>query len=215
MDEDREPALQKTAFYCPSCGVYAKQNWNKLTQGPIALNGRWSVATCSACGNYNLWLGEQMIYPIVRQGEAPHPDMPDDVHEIYEEARSVAPISRKSAAGLLRLALQMLVDELESGSGSIDTKIGALVKRGLDPQVQQAMDVLRVVGNESVHPGQIDLDGDDDMLPGLFNLLNVIVEQIITRPKHIGGLFAKLPESKLAAIEHRDSAGVDSEVTGD
>lgn len=209
MDQDRLPAPGRHAFHCPhsDCGVFATQEWSDIyaadTNGSIQ-EGELSGSRCGACGRITLWHNDEIILPMVRQGEAPHVDMPDDVREIYEEARAVAPISRKSAAGLLRLALQMLVDELEPGKGSIDDKIGALVRKGLDPQIQQAMDVLRVVGNESVHPGQIDLDADHEMLPALFNLANVIVEQVIARPKHIGGLFAKLPETKLAAIERRD-----------
>lgn len=177
----------------------AKQGMQQVEEFVIAR------CTASMCAKYSIWRDGMMVYPLQRQGEKPHADMPDDVLAIYNEAREVAPISRKSAAGLLRLALQMLVDELESGSAGIDKKIGALVQKGLDPQVQKAMDVLRVVGNESVHPGQIDLEADDELLPALFNLVNIIVEQVIARPKHIGGLFAKLPESKLAAIEKRDN----------
>ncbi len=167
----------------------------------------FDVAQCTAtlCQKFSIWHDETMVFPLERQGEKPHPDMPEDVLAIYNEAREVAPISRKSASGLLRLALQMLVDELEPGSAGIDKKIGTLVSKGLDPQVQQAMDVLRVVGNELVHPGEINLDADDEWLPALFNLLNVIVEQVVARPKNISGLFSKLPGAKLAAIDRRDN----------
>lgn len=211
MDPGRAPAHRRESFHCPHCGVYAKQMWGGAYFNPgrgfLQVDGL-DVAVCSVeeCGGYSLWFDQQMIFPLDRQGEEPHADMPEDVRRIYNEAREVAPISRKSAAGLLRLALQMLVDELEPGREKIDQKIGALVRKGLDPQVQKAMDVLRVVGNESVHPGEIDLGADDEMLPALFNLINIIVEQIVARPKHIGGLFAKLPETKLAAIERRDNA---------
>jgi hypothetical protein len=167
--------------------------------------GGFKLAQCSACGAISIWLEDSMVYPLKRQGEEAHADMPPSVLAVYEEARDVAPVSMRSAAGLLRLALQMLVDELEPGAGTIDGKIGALVRRGLDPQVQQAMDVLRVVGNEAVHPGQIDLEADDVSVPALFNLVNIIVEQVLTRPKHIGGLFAKLPQTKLDAIQKRDN----------
>lgn len=206
MDPDRSPALERESFYCPApaCGVYALQIWASVYAGGGDYLDSYSVSRCSACDEVSLWRESTMIYPLNRQGEAPHNDMPAGVLVIYDEARSVAPISRKSAAGLLRLALQMLVDGLEPGSGSIDSKIGGLVQRGLDPQVQQAMDVLRVVGNESVHPGQIDLDADDELLPALFNLVNLIVEQLISRPKHVSGLFSKLPESKKNAIQRRD-----------
>ncbi|MFT4265575.1 MAG: DUF4145 domain-containing protein [Nocardioides sp.] len=212
MDPDHVPALQRPAFHCPFCGVFSAQQWRPVTATQTSFNGGSSrvqqenffVANCRACGQSSFWHADQMVFPLQRQGEEPHEDMPTDVRDVYEEARAVASISRKSAAGLLRLALQMLVDVLEPGGGNINDKIGALVTRGLAPEVQQAMDVLRVVGNESVHPGRIDLEADDDLLPALFNLVNVIVEQVVSRPKNIGGLFAKLPAEKLAQIERRD-----------
>jgi hypothetical protein len=130
--------------------------------------------------------------------------MPDHVRAIYEEAQDVASISRKSAAALLRLALQVLIDELEPGPAKINDKIGRLVRRGLDEQVQQAMDVLRVVGNNAVHPGQIDLDAEDDLLPALFSLINLVIEQVIARPNRVAALYLTLPESARQAIQKRD-----------
>ena len=208
MNPELVPALDRAAFHCPAatCGIYAAQHWSLLIRnykGSQQVDG-FKIATCQSCGAHSIWHGAAMIYPLSRQGETPHTDMPEDVLAVYEEARSVAPISRKSAAGLLRLSLQMLIDDLEPGSKPINDKIGALVKRGLDPQMQQAMDVLRVVGNESVHPGTIDLDADDALLPALFNLVNLIVEQVVARPKHVGGLFGMLPPAKLDAIQKRD-----------
>ncbi|GII05306.1 hypothetical protein Pta02_73140 [Planobispora takensis] len=52
---------------------------------------------------------------------------------------------------------------------------------GLHPQTQQAMDVLRVVGNNAVHPGEIGPDDDPELVPGLFMLVNPVVEQMISR----------------------------------
>lgn len=176
------------------------------SQNSQALEGL-TISKCHACNEPAIWRDEDMVYPLERQGVAPHEDMPEDVKAIYEEARSVAPISKKSAAGLLRLALQMLVDDLEPGKGTIDAKIGKLVERGLAPQVQKMMDVLRVAGNEAVHPGTMDLDANPDLLASLFGLTNLIVEQIIAQPKHIESLYGKLPEGKREAIEKRDRTG--------
>lgn len=205
---DRTPAQGRSSFHCPSCGVYAQQRWSDVYYstggGGIGAIDGFTHALCASCGEASLWRMDAMIYPLERLGSPPHDDMPEKVLSVYEEARSVAPISKKSAAGLLRLALQMLVDDLEVGGGSIDQKIGKLVQRGLDPQVQRAMDVLRVMGNESVHPGTIDLDADPELLDALFGLANLIVEQVITRPKHVSDLFSKLPAEKLEAIERRD-----------
>ena len=146
-----------------------------------------------------------LVFPRTRLGVAPNPDMPDKVRTVYDEAREVSSISRKSAAGLLRLALQMLIDELEPGPGAINTKIGALVGKGLPEPIQQAMDALRVIGNESVHPGQIDLDGaDDETVNAMFKMLNVIVEDRISTPKQVREMYDLIPQDKRDGIENRD-----------
>ncbi|WP_230199384.1 hypothetical protein [Bacillus ndiopicus] len=63
---------------------------------------------------------------------------------------------------------------------------------------------MRVIGNESVHPGQLDLKDDFETANQLFELINFIVEDRITRPKTIEALFNKLPEGKRKGIEERD-----------
>lgn len=206
LDEDRTPHLLRDAFDCPSCQAYARQIWGDAymhTNRSLPLTD-WRIATCTRCDNITIWHNRELIFPLSMVGPLPHADMPPEVRDLYEEARTVSSLSRKSAAALLRLALQVLVDGLEPGSANINSKIGALVQRGLHPQVQQAMDVLRVVGNNAVHPGQIDLDADDDLLPALFVMLNLIVEQVVARPKHVAGLFASLPATAQAAVAKRD-----------
>lgn len=131
--------------------------------------------------------------------------MPEAVQDIYEEARAVYELSPRSCGALLRLALQVLVDELEPGSGSINKKIGRLVERGLDPTIQKAMDVLRVIGNNSVHPGSIALEEEVDTIPFLFEMLNLIVHHVVSRPRQVEELFNALPDGAREAIRERDS----------
>jgi len=57
----------------------------------------------------------------------------------------------------------------------LNTDIGALVKQGLRAQVQHAADVVRVTGNDAVHPGQIDTDSEVVAL-SLLELIKVIAE---------------------------------------
>jgi hypothetical protein len=136
--------------------------------------------------------------------------MPADVKALYDEASDVGGQSPKSAAALLRLALQLLVHELEPDAPDINKGIGALVRRGLDPQIQQAMDIVRVVGNNAVHAGELQLDDEgSDLVPALFELVNLIVEQIIDRPSRIAGLYSLLPERARTGIEGRDKGARD------
>lgn len=206
--EDRSASRQKDSFECPICTVYASQRWfpllRRIPTGMTFQVGAWAGAECGACGGISVWREEDLVWPTRARGPEPHPDMPAGPRRLYEEARAVSALSRKSAVALLRLALQHLVDELDHGSGGINEKIGRLVQQGLDPQVQQAMDIVRVVGNNAVHPGQIDVDASDEWLDALFTLINLIVEQMIARPKHLQGLMAKLPSGALDAIARRD-----------
>lgn len=199
------PTFQSTGFHCAHCGVYATQVWNQPISHGVQ-HDSW-LSRCDRCNQFAFWVNEELTHPRTRLGASPNPDMPDDVRAVYDEARDVASISRKSAAGLLRLALQMLIDELEPGPGKINTKIGTLVEKGLPPQVQQAMDALRVIGNESVHPGQIDLEGaDNGIVDSLFALMNLIVEDRISKPNQIKQMYALLPEDKRKGIDDRDKS---------
>ena len=104
----------------------------------------------------------------------------------------------------LRLAIEKFCDFLKATGDNLNEKIGWLVSKGVDPIVQQALDAVRVIGNEAVHPGQIDLRDDRDTAIELFEAINLIADQMVTRPKRVQALYDKLPATKKAAIEQRD-----------
>jgi hypothetical protein len=147
-----------------------------------------------------------MIYPTSGAAPLPNPDMPEDVRQDYEEARSVLNISPRAAAALLRLAVQRLCKHLGQPGKDINTDIAALVKTGLPPTIQKALDSLRVAGNQAVHPGQLDLYDDATIATRLFGLLNVIVDNQITQPRAIAELYdTTVPANLQQAITTRDT----------
>jgi Domain of unknown function (DUF4145) len=132
--------------------------------------------------------------------------MPDDAKADYEEARAIVERSPRGAVALLRLAVQKLMVDLGQSGKDINADIKALVKAGLPARMQQALDTLRVTGNNAVHPGLIDLTDNLDMAVSLFGIMNYIVEQQITQPKELESLYTALPETSLAQIEKRDAS---------
>jgi hypothetical protein len=62
-----------------------------------------------------------------------------------------------------------------------------------------------VIGNNAVHPGQIELRDDRATAEELFALVNLIAERMISQPKHIEAMYSRLPESKRKEIERRDA----------
>jgi hypothetical protein len=64
---------------------------------------------------------------------------------------------------------------------------------------------VRVVGNNAVHPGEITVEDKPNTVVALFGLVNLIVENQITQPRHVSELFSELPEGVKDAVEKRDS----------
>lgn len=79
-----------------------------------------------------------------------------------------------------------------------------MVKNDLRKSIQQALDIVRVIGNNAVHPGQIDLKDDMKTALSLFRLVNMIVEDMIAKPKEVDSLFNGLPDDVKKGIEKRD-----------
>jgi hypothetical protein len=98
-----------------------------------------------------------MLYPDAGGGPPANPDLPEDIRGDYLEAQAIVGRSPRGAAALLRLCIQKLCKHLGEEGEHLWTDIGNLVRKGLPPAVQEALDAVRVIGNEAVHPGQMDL----------------------------------------------------------
>lgn len=208
------PQLDLDAFHCPHCSVFAKQNWTcvlfnlgkteRTDLNSYRLPG-FKFSRCDHCNEQAMWREDAMIHPEGSSVEPPSLDLPEDVRHDYVEASVIANRSPRGAAALLRLALQKLCKELGEKGDNINDDIASLVQKGLPPGVQEALDVVRVVGNESVHPGQINLNDDRETAVALFSVLNLIVTKMITDPRELREIYERMPEGKRKGIEARDS----------
>jgi hypothetical protein len=201
------PAKGLTAFNCPHCNAFANQKWYpsivRVSAGTNTIEG-FNISLCTHCKKPSYWFNDSMIYPNKVIAPLPNIDLSDDIKKDFEEARQIANLSPKGAAALLRLVIQKLCVQLGEPGKDINKDIGSLVKKGLPSAVQKALDIVRVIGNESVHPGQIDLNDDPAITSKLFELVNLIAAKMITEPKEIDKLFEGLPQGKKEAIQKRD-----------
>ncbi len=207
---------------------YQRKNYDDITSSTDI----WNLFLCPACEEaaleYKFFFSEdayeeedyfgnlkriwqprehKFLYPASQPNTlpAPHKDLPESLILDYEEARSIAHLSPRSAAALLRLLVEKLCVRLGAKGKNINDFIADLVKKGLPKEVQQAFDILRLVGNNAVHPGQINLDDNLEIVNGLFTVINISVEHLITQPALLEKLYSGLPQSKREAIEKRDN----------
>ena len=216
------------AFQCPVCSGFSSHLW---TYNPIDINRDYNesikfiiIAQCQACNQFSIWITNEiqinisrlvldtsdatltLIFPNVAEGvPKPNNDMPDDVKEIYIEAGEVLNISPRASAALSRLAIEKLVAHLHVQGKDLNTQIGSLVSKGMPIEIQQMLDSVRVIGNNAVHPGQIDIKDNKELALSLLSFINLIVDNRITQPKKILDVYNLLPDSYRNSIERRDN----------
>jgi len=163
------------------------------------------IAVCDHCGQFSVWLGQEMVYPNTSIAPYPNPDLPAEVKADFEEARAILAKFPRGAAALLRLSVQKFCKHLGEKGDNINQDIGELVKKGLPVGVQQALDAVRVIGNNAVHPGQIDITDDPDTAARLFELVNIVCDYMVTQPKRVKEIYDKIPPTLKEAINKRDA----------
>lgn len=204
------PAHQHKSFHCPFCGVLCRQYWFTT----LFLDGNsqeyyheLTFAHCEGCKKRSIWHDGNMIYPDSTGVVPPNADLSSEIQADYHEAASILNKSPRGAAALLRLCVQKLCKQLGESGENINADIASLVKKGLSSKVQQALDVVRVVGNNAVHPGELDLKDNRETAIQLFRLINLIAEKMITEPKEIDEIYtAVVPKAAKEAIKKRDAS---------
>ena len=214
------PEFQKSAFTCPNCSAFSKHDWsfNYVNEKQGDFYGRGFniqikpyikelyLCKCENCGYISFWYDKKLIWPLNTGVESPIEEMPKDIKELYSEASSIIELSPKGSCAILRLALQKLCNRLanQDEKKKIDGAIKKLVENGLPQTLQKAMDTVRIIGDEAVHPGEINIDDNKEIAIAMFRLMNIIVEKVIVEPQEIDELYRLMPEEKLKGIENRD-----------
>lgn len=211
------PEFNKKWFHCPNCNIHSNQDWDKMYA-----DRNWAIymCTCQHCNDFSIWFSNEIVlnsygWNYAKKGKMVHPkkssvpipneDLTENIKIDYIEASNILNDSPRWACALLRLALQKLMIQLWEKWENINNDIWNLVKKWLPKTVQQALDSVRVVWNESVHPWELDLKDDTEIATKIFTYINIIADILITQPKLIDETYNWLPDSKLEWIENRDN----------
>lgn len=216
------PNFKGESFSCPHCGAFSQMTWDLLLYSSRRIgyydSNFWHVI-CASCKQPHIWMqtdnyiqeldethnSGELIYPVITIVPLPSEDMPDNIKKDYLEAASIYQKSPRGAVALLRLGLQKLCVHLGGKGDNINNDLAALAKDELiSKKLIKSADIIRIVGNNAVHPGTISDDDFDDVSLKLFKLINMIVQQGITEPREVDDTFSTMPESARKAAEDRD-----------
>ena len=211
MNEYVRPFFEGAAFNCPHCKVYARMEWERFYAGggtqPVEKYSFY-YSQCLYCGKSIIWYLEnknpKMFFPR-EVAIPPEENMPENVKEIYEEASLVLGDSPRASCALLRLALQELMKYLKENietysklkNRNINEDIEEIINignfyQGQKDVLKEAMDSIRLVGNKASHPSELDINDNSEIANILFEMINFIVGEIITKPKEMEEKINKL-----------------------
>lgn len=214
------PEFKLEAFNCPLCNAYAHMKWYNLRNSNLEETFYYE-ASCAKCREPSLWRvtkfsiiehqyrqdkQAEMMYPDNGYTTIPEQDMPIEVRIDYIEAARIISKSPRGAAALLRLALQKLCKHLGQDGENINKDIRNLAANStLPPSVIKVADIVRITGNNAVHPGEMSNEDVDFIASKMFGLLNFIVKKAISEPKELEALYALTPENPRKDAERKDA----------
>ena len=213
MDNEKMIEYDKNSFICPYCSVFSQQTWIKSITGEYLSDhehnyfdeteiSNLELCKCHACDKYSIWINKKMVYPIESKIELPNEDMPEEIKKDFLEARNIVNMSPRGACAILRLALDKLLTYLEIEGDTLYSKITSYCENNnVDDRLTKAFHSIRIIGNESVHIGNLRMEDDIETAGILFSMLNFIVDETITKTRKINHIYSQLPENKTKKLD--------------
>lgn len=165
---------------------------------------------CSNCGNRSYWElikyfketkdnkndshfpidheDEVKIFPIKSSIQwIPNDDMTDEQKNLFNEAKNIFDNSPKAAGALLRSVIEnILRKKYDKHKSSL---LGSIlndkdVEKDLGGKIMQMCKTCQLIGNDAAHSSlMIYLDENKEEVKFLFELINLIAEQLVSKPK--------------------------------
>jgi hypothetical protein len=148
--------------------TYVYQNHSQSLKVKMA---NLHLSSCDSCSGFALWVGERLAFPMNVD------KTPALVGEDLEEAAAILNKSPRGATALMRVCIQKLMPLLKQDGKSLDNSMSSLVRKGLEVEIQQAMEVLQVLGNDPVQPTSLDTQEDKEMALRFVDSLKAILER--------------------------------------
>ncbi len=200
------PELLKSAFSCPHCNTFATQTWGRVdakVENHYIRIPDFRVSRCSHCLQFTVWAENVAIFPESSQSPPASPDLPRDIKFDFEEARSLLRSSSRCAAALFRLAFRKMCRALGASGTDLEKDVDYFIQRGVNPKIKLNLEHTRIIGPEAVKPGMIDPRDDTSIAVQISQLINIIVNTLVTQPRFLDELNKRVDEERIGEMKRR------------
>jgi hypothetical protein len=129
------------------------------------------ISNCHACNRFSLWVGGLLVFP-TRIDKTP-----ELVEEDLEEAAALLNKFPRGATALMRVCIQKLVPLLGENGEELNHRVSSLVRKGLEIEMQQAMDVLQVLRLDLAQLNPLESQADRETALRFLDSLKEVLER--------------------------------------
>ena len=161
----------------------------------------WLLLKCSVCGKISfssLYSGEDSkiynndgsfdyekfyttLYPIETYQEI---NVPEKVKKAFSSALKVYHIDKNICMIALRRTLEIICNDKGANGINLEKKIIDLSQKGIFPKpINEASDILRLIGNEAAHGD--DINYNEQIIKEMINFTQIIIEYVYVIPYKI------------------------------
>jgi hypothetical protein len=133
------------------------------------------VSNCHSCNGFALWVGGRLVFPTSLDRT------PELVEEDIEEAAAILDKSPRGATALMRVCIQKLVPMLRDNDKELDDYISSLVRKGLEVEMQQSVEVLQILRKDSAQLNPLESQADRETALRFLDSLKVVLEQRMSK----------------------------------
>ena len=145
--------------------------YQKHSQSVKAKMANLHVSGCHSCNGFALWVGDRLVFPYNVD------KTPDLLEKDFEEAAAILNQSPRGATALMRVCIQKLVPLLKQDGKYLNDYISSLVRKALEVEIQQSMEVLQVLRNDPGQPTSLETQEDKEMALRFFDSLKAILQR--------------------------------------
>ena len=129
------------------------------------------MSNCHGCNGFSLWVGGVLVFPTKVDQTS------ELVEEDVEEAAAILEKFPRGATALMRVCIQKLVPLLKENGKELNNYVSSLVHKGLEMEIQQAMEVLQVLRADPGQLSQLEAQADKETARRFLDSLKAVIER--------------------------------------